>query len=132
MVLFFGWGQGGAILVMVVYLVAMATGGEGREALITHVGDMEGGVNVVSWNKFPLSSAETPCHTLATHCHQSILPHMDKEGWVVEGPGISADLIAAATFCRMRHRTDSSVRANWETGGHCVFMGMCGRIWRVC
>ena len=44
--------QGDASLATVAYLAAMATGGEGREALATNVGGMEGGVDVVPWNRF--------------------------------------------------------------------------------
>ena len=40
-----------------VYLVAVATGGERKEALATNVGGMEGRVNVVSWKRFPLMVA---------------------------------------------------------------------------
>ena len=45
--------QGDASLATVAYLAAMATGGEGREALVANVGGMEGGVNVLPWNRFP-------------------------------------------------------------------------------
>ena len=44
--------QGDASLATVAYLAAMATGGERREALATNVGGMEGGVDVVPWNRF--------------------------------------------------------------------------------
>ena len=44
----------GAILATVVHLIAMATGSEGREALATDVGGMEGGVDVVPRNRFLL------------------------------------------------------------------------------
>ena len=46
----------------------------------------------------------------------------------MEGLGVSAILMAAATSCWMRYRTNSSVRASWETGGPCVFVETCGRI----
>ena len=44
--------QGDASLTTVAYLAAMATGGEGRESLVTNVGGMEGGVDAVPWNRF--------------------------------------------------------------------------------
>ena len=40
-----------------VYLIAVATRGEGREALATNVGSMEGRVNVVPRIRFPLMVA---------------------------------------------------------------------------